>query len=184
MKRAAITAVTMFPLLTALVACASSGSEPTTTTPPQQTASPAPTSAGSGAAPDAPEPVADGPCPYLKSEDVAQANGQRVTKVRTSADKPHPACFFYSQDGKVQLTVRVFVGEPGEAKAIVDAAAPVSTSNPAESPAGWKGGSLATDDGAVYAVAKGGAAVAVTTNRKQTIKARRIVEETITKLEL
>ncbi|WP_436502153.1 DUF2020 domain-containing protein [Actinokineospora sp. HUAS TT18] len=135
-------------------------------------------------APAVPEAVADGPCPYLESGDVAEANGQRVTKVRISADKPHPACFFYRPDGSVQLTVRIYAGEPAVAKAIVDEAAPVATSDPAKSPQGWKGGSLSGEKGAVYAVAKEGTAVVVTTNQAQTIKARRIVEAVVGKLGL
>src|SRR5207244_3865412 len=119
--------------------------------------------------PATPEPVADGPCPYLDSAFVADANGQHVTKVRISADKPHPACFFYRPDGNVQLTVRVYVGDAKTAKSLVDAAAPIADSNPATSPPGWKGGLLSndkgTDKGSVYAVAKEGSAVIVTSNQ-------------------
>jgi len=129
--------------------------------------------------------VADGPCPYLESTFVAEANGQRATKVRISADKPHPACFFYRADGNIQLTVRVFVGDAKQAKALVDEAAPIATSSPASSPAGWKGGSLGTEKtGSVYAVAKQGTAVVVTSNQAQSIKARRVAEQTITALAL
>ncbi|MBP2321827.1 hypothetical protein JOF56_002212 [Kibdelosporangium banguiense] len=134
--------------------------------------------------PPAPEPVADGPCPYLESAFVAEANGQRATKVRISADKPHPACFFYRADGNIQLTVRVFVGDAKQAKAAVDQAAPIDTSNPATSPPGWKGGALGAEKGSVYAVAKEGTAVIVTTNQAQSIKARRVAEKTITTLAL
>ncbi|MBC6449233.1 DUF2020 domain-containing protein [Actinokineospora xionganensis] len=138
----------------------------------------------SAQAPPAPEPVADGPCPYLESTAVADANGQRVTKVRISADKPHPACFFYRPDGTVQLTVRIYLGEPAIATAIVDEAAPRATSDPARSPQGWEGGSLSGEKGAVYAVAKDKAAVVVTSNQAQTIKARRIVEAVVAELGL
>ncbi|SMC96275.1 DUF2020 domain-containing protein [Kibdelosporangium aridum] len=134
--------------------------------------------------PPAPEPVADGPCPYLESAFVAEANGQRATKVRISADKPHPACFFYRADGNVQLTVRVYVGTAKNAKALVDEAAPIDSSNPASSPAGWKGGSKGGDKGSVYAVAKEGTAVIVTTNQAQSIKARRVTEKAIATLGL
>jgi hypothetical protein len=120
----------------------------------------------------------------VESAFVAEANGQRVTKVRISADKPHPACFFYRGDGNIQLTVRVYVGDTKHAKAVVDQAAPVATSNPATSPTGWKGGSMGSDKGSVYAVAKQGTAVVVTTNQAQTIKARRVVEKAITALAL
>ncbi|GAA4431466.1 hypothetical protein GCM10023148_36590 [Actinokineospora soli] len=134
-------------------------------------------------APPAPEPSAGGPCPYLESAVVADANGQRVGEVKTSDGDP-PACFFYRSDGNLQLTVRVYTGEADVAKAVVDQAAPVAESNPAQSPAGWKGGSLAGDEGAVYAVAKDGAAVVVSTNQEQTIKARRITETVIENLGL
>ena len=103
-----------------------------------------------------------GPCPYLDSNFVAQSNGQHVSKVQTSADKPYPTCFFYAFSGNVQLTVRVYVGEPAVATALVDQVAPVDTSNPAAEPAGWRGGYEAIDSGAVYAVAKQGTAVVVT----------------------
>ena len=86
---------------------------------------------------------------------MADSNGQHVSKVRVSADKPHPACFFYRPDGKIQLTVQVYVGDAKTATALVNKVAPVETSNPASDPTGWKGGDESTDDGAVYAVSKG-----------------------------
>ncbi|TCO64647.1 DUF2020 domain-containing protein [Actinocrispum wychmicini] len=150
-----------------------------TSTPP--TATPQSTDQGP---PTTPEPVADGPCPYLDSTFVADANGQHVTKVRISADKPHPACFFYRPDGTVQLTVRVYVGDAKNAKALVDQAAPIATSNPASSPPGWKGGSLGQDKSSVYAVAKDVTAVIVTSNQAQSTKPRRVAEKAITALGL
>ncbi|WP_285610788.1 DUF2020 domain-containing protein [Actinokineospora globicatena] len=182
MRRAVILAA---PLL-ALAACTSTQppADQPRPTPTTSASSAAPTATSATAAPAAPEPVADGPCPYLESSVVADANGQHVTKVRTSADKPHPACFFYRPDGSVQLTVRVYSGEPAIAKLVVDEAAPIATSNPASTPAGWTGGSLSGDKGAVYAVSKAGTAVVVSTNQEQTIKARRITESVITSLGL
>ncbi|MDQ0378175.1 hypothetical protein FB470_002169 [Amycolatopsis thermophila] len=118
-------------------------------------------------------------CPYLDSQFVADANGQRVSKVEISADQPHPACFFYALTGKVQLTVRVYTGDPAVAKALVDQAAPVATSNPATDPPGWQGGYAAKPDGAVYAVARAGTAVIVTTNQQQTVKARTVARQAI-----
>src|SRR5205823_11486752 len=94
----------------------------------------------------------------------------------------HPTCFFYRPDGGLQVTVRLYGGDPQVAKAIVNQAAPIASSNPATEPAGWNGGSEATGDGAVYAVAKQGNAVVVTTNQQQTIKARRIAEQAISAL--
>ncbi|NBH10406.1 DUF2020 domain-containing protein [Amycolatopsis sp. SID8362] len=134
--------------------------------------------------PPEPQPGATEDCPYLGSEFVADSNGQHVSKVRVSADQPHPACFFYRPDGKIQLTVRVYVGDAKTATALVNQAAPVDSSNPASDPSGWKGGYLSTDDGAVYAVAKGSAAVIATTNQKQSVKARTVVKKAIAALKL
>jgi UPF0176 protein len=134
-----------------------------------------------------PEPVAarDGNCPYLDTAFVAQANGQHVSRVRLSADQPHPACFFHRADGSVQLHVQVLAGvEPAVAKRVVDRAAPVASSDPATLPGGWEGGKQPSDAGAVFAVAKGGSAVVVVTNQKQTIKASRIAEQAIAALGL
>jgi UPF0176 protein len=153
------------------------------------TATPSPPSASAGTAagaqlPPDPEPGATEDCPYLDSEFVAESNGQHVSKVRVSADQPHPACFFYRPDGKIQLTVRVYVGDPATATALVNKAAPVDSTNPASDPSGWKGGYQSSDDGAVYAVAKGDAAVIATTNQKQSVKARTVVKKAIAALKL
>lgn len=128
--------------------------------------------------------MAEGSCPYLDADFVARSNGQRVGEVRTSADKPHPSCFFYRPDGDIQLTVRLYSGERAVAKSIVDKAAPVDDSNPTSQPPGWQGGYVSTEDGAVYAVAKAGDAVVVTTNQRQSVKARTVTEEVIAALGL
>lgn len=134
--------------------------------------------------PPDPQPTGAGPCPYLTTTFVADANGQHVSKVQTSADKPYPACFFFALNGKLQLTAEVYTGDPGVANALVDKAAPVDTSNPATDPAGWQGGYQSTPTGAVYAVAKGGAAVIVTTDQQQTVKARTVARQAISALAL
>jgi UPF0176 protein len=135
--------------------------------------------------PDEPTPVRDGNCPYLDSRFVEQANGQHVSNIRLSVDQPHPACFFYRADGGLQLRVQVLTDvNPGLAKAVVDRAAPVASSDPATLPGGWQGGKQPTDTGAVFAVAKAGSAVVVVTNQKQTIKASRIAEQAIAALGL
>lgn len=133
-----------------------------------------------------PEPQAAtaGPCPYLDQATVEQANGQRVSDVRISADQPYPACFFERADGSVQMRTWIVQATPEVAIATVDAAAPVATSDLAELPGGWSGGSQPTDQGAVFAVAKEGTAVIVTTNQKQTVKAREIAQQLITDLGL
>ncbi|WP_092530412.1 DUF2020 domain-containing protein [Amycolatopsis arida] len=173
MRRLSLPAVAVAGLL---AACTPTENPPPAPEPPRTAAPPQ--------LPPDPEPVADGPCPYLTADFVGQANGQRVGNVRTSADEPHPTCFFYRPDGSVQLTVRVYVGEPGVARALVDHAAPVDTANPADEPPGWQGGYQKTEEGAVYAVAKGGAAVVVTTNQQQSVKAREVATEAISALKI
>ncbi|MBB4687206.1 DUF2020 domain-containing protein [Amycolatopsis jiangsuensis] len=149
------------------------------------TPQPSPSSASSSAGlPPDPQPARTAECPYLSEAQAEDANGQHVTEVKVSDDQPHPACFFYRPDGGLQLTVRVYVGESATATALVDKAAPVDTSNPASEPAGWKGGYQPSDDGVVYAVAKGPAAVIVSSNQKQSIKARTVAKEAISALKL
>ena len=135
--------------------------------------------------PPEPTPAGRAPCPYLDDDFVAQTNGQRVGRTAVSADKPHPACFFYRPDGSEQLRVQVVVAvDPATAKALVDRAAPVDTSDPATLPGGWEGGKQPTGSGAVFAVYKGGAAVVVASNQRQTIKVSRIAEQVISALRL
>lgn len=143
------------------------------------------TSSRPPALPKAPAPADIGACPYLDTGFVAQANGQRVAEVKVSepSEGPHPSCFFYRPDGALQLTVRVYAGDPAVAVGLVDQAAPIDSSSPADQPGGWNGGYLATESNAVYAVAKDDTAVLVTTNQTQTIKARRVVEQVIAALE-
>ena len=153
-------------------------------------AAPSPTPATSDApptiAPQAPAPATTADCPYLDRDWLADTNGQHVGTVRISSTEggSPPSCFFYRADGGLQAAVRVYEGNPGAAQAIVDQAAPVSTSDPADQPAGWQGGYQATSPGAVYAVAKNGDAVVVNTNQAQSIKAREIAVQAITALKL
>ena len=138
------------------------------------------------AVPPAPQPAASAAsCPYISTQDASDDNGQHVgsIKVSSKADgQPHPTCFFYRPDGHLQLTVRVYVGDPNVATAIVNQAAPIATSNPESSPAGWTGGSMSLSDGAVYAIAKGGTAIVVTSNQLQTIKCRLVAVQVVTGL--
>ncbi|QWF80415.1 DUF2020 domain-containing protein [Amycolatopsis sp. CA-230715] len=176
MRRAAIT----LGAATAVLLAGCSGG-----TPPAPPAAPpsAPPPAAPVVPPD-PQPSKPGPCPYLDNAFVSDANGQRVSKAQVSADAPHPACFFYALTGKLQLTAWVYTGTKEVARALVDKVAPVATSSPATEPPGWQGGYQPTDAGAVYAVAKEGTAVVVTTNQKQTVKARTVVKQVIAKLAL
>lgn len=136
--------------------------------------------------PPAPQPAADGPCRYLSAAAVQAANGQRVAAVRVSETGPGrpPTCFFLAGNGTVQLRTWIVVATPEVARATVDVAAPVATSDLAELPGGWSGGSQPTADGAVFAVSRQGTAVVITTNQRQTISARQIAEQVIAALGL
>ncbi|WP_189157533.1 DUF2020 domain-containing protein [Lentzea pudingi] len=177
MKRALL-----LPLLGVLAACGTPDAQnaPVPTTQTKQVTT---TTSAAPTVPPAPQPANDGTCPYLATAFVAEANGQRVPKVKLSTDEPHPTCFFYANATEVQLTVRVYVGAESVAKLIVNEAAP-DGSQPANSPTGWTGGYVNDNSGVVYAVAKNDAAVVVTSNQKQSIKARRIAEEAIKGLKL
>lgn len=132
-----------------------------------------------------PLPSVRASCPYLKTADAAYDNGQKVgsVKVSSAADgQPHPACFFYRSDGLLLLTVWVHVASRAVATAIVDQAAPIATSNPETQPAGWQGGSVSQAAGAVYAIAKGGTSIVVTSNRPETVNCRLVAEQVVTDL--
>ena len=66
----------------------------------------------------------------------------------------------------------------------IEQGAPIETSDKAELPGGWAGGSEATTKGAVYAVSKGGTAVVAVTDQKQTIKAKQVAKQAIAALGL
>lgn len=169
-------------LLGVLAACGTDVVQ-STPVPTSQTQQVTTTTSAAPTVPPAPQPATDGTCPYLATSFVAEANGQRVPKVKLSTDEPHPACFFYANATEVQLSVRVYVGDERVAKMIVNEAAPEG-SQPASAPAGWTGGYVSSETGVVYAVSKADAAIVVTTNQKQSIKARRIAEEAVKGLQL
>lgn len=179
----------MLGLLLAVAGCVAGCADPPTdpVAVPEATttsAAAAPTTQPPAVSPPDATPARDGRCPYLETSFAAETNGQQVSRVRLSADDP-PACFFYRGDGSEQLRVQVLTGaDAAVAKALVDRVAPVTTSDPAALDGGWEGGKQPTDAGAVFAVAKGGAAVVVVTNQKQTIKASRVAEQAITTLGL
>jgi hypothetical protein len=175
-------------LVIVLASCATQPSRVRVELPPPETVpaasggGPAPTSGV--APPPAPAPVREAGCPYLDRAFVEQTNGQRVGKVKVSADTP-PSCFFYRSDGAQQLSVRLLLGaQPGTAAQLVDQVAPVATSDPATLPGAWDGGKQPTEAGAVFAVRRAGDAVVVITNQKQTIKAERIAQQVVVGLKL
>ena len=171
-----------------MLAVTGGGCSPAPTAPSAPATSDAqPPASAAAQAPPAPQPAADGPCSYLPAASVQDANGERVTAVRvskTAAYQPYPACFFLTYRDAVQLRTWIVVASPQTARATVDAVAPVATSDLAELPGGWSGGSQPTADGAVFAVSRHGTAVVITTNQQQTVGARRIAEQVIAALRL
>lgn len=123
-------------------------------------------------------------CPYLDTDWVAETNGQRVTGVGIDSRFATPACVFWSYPEEPQLTVlvREMTGVDA-AIAVVDHAAPVATTEPAEDIAGWSGGragaGIGGHDTAIYAVQKDNLAVVVDTNQQQSLKAELVAREVI-----
>ncbi|MEX3504286.1 DUF2020 domain-containing protein [Corynebacterium sp. LK2510] len=132
-------------------------------------------------------------CPYLDTQWVAETNGQRVTGVGTDARFDTPACQFWSYPEEPQLTVVVrHMSSADEAMAVVDWAAPINDTEPADEPAGWNGGRAGGGTvpgpngttGAVYSVAKGPVVVTVWSNQQESIKAQAVAEMAIANLGL
>lgn len=132
-----------------------------------------------------PEKQADGECPYLDSQWVAETNGQRITYQGVDNRFDTPACLIWSYPEEPQAVVLVReMPDEDAAIEVVDWAAPIKQTEPAEEPAGWSGGRGVIDERAVYAVQKGNVAVAVWSNQLQTVKAELIAKEAIKNLEL
>ena len=127
----------------------------------------------------------DGPCPYLTKDQVQADTGQRTGATRVRPADPQPVCEFVRSDGDFLATVRVLkLDSEAVAVGAVDFYVPRDASNPETRPAGWSGGSLATDDGSRYAVSKGDYAVMAETNQKQSVYARLLVLHAIENLGL
>ena len=124
-------------------------------------------------------------CPYLDTEWLASTNGQRVVAVGTDNRFDTPACVFWSYPEEPQATVIVrHMADVASARAVVDWAAPIDATEPADTIPGFAGGRGRTESGAVFAVAKDTVAVVVLINQEQTIKAELIAAEVITNLGL
>ncbi|MGP5497832.1 DUF2020 domain-containing protein [Corynebacterium flavescens] len=123
-------------------------------------------------------------CPYLDSQWVADTNGQRLTTQGIDTRFDPPACAFWSYPDAPQVTVIVrHMPSVEEARAVVDWAAPIDSTEPADFE-GWTGGRGVFSDSSVYAVQKNDYAVAVWTNQQQTLKAELIAKEAISNLKL
>lgn len=116
---------------------------------------------------------------------MAQTNGQRVTSTGIDERFDTPACVFWSYSENPQLEVIIrHTDSPAAARDVVNWAAPVDTTSPADLPEGWSGGRSGGADGAVYAVSKDTVAVVVRTDQAESVKAQFIAEEAIANLGL
>ena len=170
----------------ALGACSSQETASTDSAPAPHDAAPSSAAPGDGLPVDATaEPNTEEACPYLDTQWVADTNGQRMT--RTAVDKRFstPACIFWSYPEDPQATVVVReMPDVEQARAVVDWAAPVDSTELAEF-AGWSGGRGVFDEAySVYAVQKDNKAVLVWSNQLQTLKAELIAQEAIKNLGL
>ena len=138
-------------------------------------------------------PVIDGgktnntPCPYLETQWVADTNGERMQGQGIDTRFETPACVFYSYAETPQLQVIVrHTNSIDESRQVVDWAAPIDSTEPAEDMEGWSGGrgQVSNPPGAVYAVAKDNVAVVVFTDQEQSVKAQLVAAETIRALGL
>ena len=135
--------------------------------------------------PTAEPPAADGACPYLSDDQVADINGQHTGQTQLVSVAPYPICVFYRSDGGPLATVRIIQADsPQAAVAAVDQHVPIENSDPASQPPGWTGGSMVTESGSVYAVSKGSIAVVAESNQQQSIKGRQMVAAVVGSLGL
>ena len=140
---------------------------------------------GDGLAIDASAEVTDWEdCPYLDTQWVADTNGQRMTQWGVDKRFSTPACVFWSYPEDPQATVIVReMPSVEEARAVVDAAAPINDTELAEFD-GWSGGRGVFEDHSVFAVQKDTHAVLVWSNQLQTLKPQLIAQEAISRLGL
>ena len=123
-------------------------------------------------------------CPYLDTQWVADTNGQRMTRWGVDKRFGTPACVFWSYPEEPQATVIVReMPSVEEARAVVDAAAPINETELAEFD-GWSGGRGVFEEHSVFAVQKDTHAVLVWSNQLQTLKPQLIAQEAIARLGL
>ena len=130
-------------------------------------------------------PPVDATCPYLADDIVADINGQHTGTTQIIDVSPYPVCVFTRSDGTPLASIRIIQADtPQSAVAAVDAHVPIEGSDPASQPPGWAGGSMVTDSGSIYAVAKGNIAIVAESNQQQSIKGRQMVIQAVTNLGL
>src|SRR5699024_12253450 len=117
------------------------------------------------------------------------ATGHRVPVLGVATRSNPPACVFYFYPDEPQLSVMVrWFPSFGQAMEVVDFAAPIDSTSPAEY-GEWDGGrgalgGIPTGAGSVFAVAKDSMAVVVWSNQEQSVKAETIAKQVIINLGL
>lgn len=123
------------------------------------------------------EPVTEAECPYLSVEEASDLNGERATDVKIDDRMAIPACFFYGEDGAVQLTTTVYeLDSPERAAQIVAESAPPETSESSEVEGGWAGGRHEGPGGALVALSHDEQVLAVQSTQEESEKVQRVVE--------
>lgn len=198
--RLSLPSVSVAPAVAALTAALLTGCSPTAEEPPVTPDAPVATEAAapvtdSGLPHDAMPEIPGGresqdECPYLDTTWVSDTNGQRTLGVGIDTRFDTPACVFWSYPEEPHLTVIVRdMPDVDSAIAVVDWAAPIDTTEPAEKPEGWSGGRAGAGmvpghNGALYAVQKEDRAVVVFSNQDQSLKAELVAHEVIDRLGL
>lgn len=125
------------------------------------------------------------PCPYIDGVWLENANGQKLTAVGIDERFDTPACVFWSYEDTPQVTVTVrHMADDEAATAVVDWAAPIDSTQPADLPGGWMGGRTGNEMGSVYAVQNGNVAIVVRSAQQQSVKAETIAKEALSNLGL
>ncbi|WP_123959202.1 DUF2020 domain-containing protein [Corynebacterium pseudopelargi] len=136
-------------------------------------------------APETMPELVDAPCPYLDAQWLAETNGQKVTRTGVDERFDPPACGFWGYGDLPQATVLIrHMPDEEQARAVVDWAAPIDSTEPATLPGGWDGGRAGGPEGAVFAVQRGPVAVVAWSDQAQSLKAQLIAQEVINNLGL
>src|SRR5947209_2947808 len=110
MRRSALPGLVLSIAAVGALAACSGGKDQGQSTTPATSPSQQPSSSAPSGPPPVPSPASEAKCPYLDQGTAQETNGQHVSKVMVSTDKPQPACFFYRSASEVQLAVEVYSG--------------------------------------------------------------------------
>lgn len=117
-------------------------------------ASPAEPAPAASEADRQPVPGDAGECPYLSADEASEAVGEKLGESRLDASFDPPACFYYTEDGRLSLLVAVQdAGSPQHAVELVDGLVPPESTERSDVE-GWTGGRSGAQMGASLALYK------------------------------